>query len=190
MRGCAACGESNPARARFCLGCGQPLDDEAAVVPELRRSISIIFADLVGSTVLGESLDAEALRYVTGRYFETMRAAVERHEGTVEKFIGDAVVALFGVPRVREDDALRAVRAAADMRASLTALNDELQRDLAVTLQIRIGVNTGEVIVGEHRAGGSPATGDAVNVAARLEQAAAPVRCCSAAARTAWSGTR
>ena len=174
MRGCAACGESNPARARFCLGCGHPLDDEAAVVPELRRSISIIFADLVGSTVLGESLDAEALRYVTGRYFETMRAAVERHEGTVEKFIGDAVVALFGVPRVREDDALRAVRAAADMRASLTALNDELQRDLAVTLQIRIGVNTGEVIVGEHRAGGSPATGDAVNVAARLEQAAAP----------------
>ena len=174
MRGCAACGESNPARARFCLGCGRPLDDEPAAVPELRRSISIIFADLVGSTVLGESLDAEALRYVTGRYFETMRAAVERHEGTVEKFIGDAVVALFGVPRVREDDALRAVRAAADMRASLTALNDELQRDLAVTLQIRIGVNTGEVIVGEHRAGGSPATGDAVNLAARLEQAAGP----------------
>ena len=174
MRGCAACGESNPVRARFCLGCGRPLDDEPAVVPELRRSISIVFADLVGSTVLGESLDAEALRYVTGRYFETMRAAVELHEGTVEKFIGDAVVALFGVPRVREDDALRAVRAAADMRASLTALNEELQRDFAVTLQIRIGVNTGEVIVGEHRAGGSPATGDAVNVAARLEQAAGP----------------
>jgi class 3 adenylate cyclase/tetratricopeptide (TPR) repeat protein len=174
MRGCASCGESNPARARFCLGCGHPLDNEPAVVPELRRSISIIFADLVGSTVLGESLDAEALRYVTDRYFETMRAAVERHEGTVEKFIGDAVVALFGVPRVREDDALRAVRAAADMRASLTALNEELQRDLAVRLQIRIGVNTGEVIVGEHRAGGSPATGDAVNVAARLEQAAGP----------------
>ena len=174
MRGCAACGESNPARARFCLGCGRPLDDEPAAVPELRRSISIIFTDLVGSTVLGESLDAEALRYVTGRYFETMREAVERHEGTVEKFIGDAVVALFGVPRVREDDALRAVRAAADMRASLTALNDELKRDLAVTLQMRIGVNTGEVIIGEHRAGGSPATGDAVNVAARLEQAASP----------------
>jgi class 3 adenylate cyclase/tetratricopeptide (TPR) repeat protein len=174
MRCCAACGEDNPARARFCLGCGEPLDDVPAVVPELRRSISIVFADLVGSTVLGESLDAEALRYVTGRYFETMRAAVELHEGTVEKFIGDAVVALFGVPRVREDDALRAVRAAAGMRASLAALNDELQRDLAVTLQIRIGVNTGEVIVGEHRAGGSPATGDAVNVAARLEQAAGP----------------
>ena len=148
MRGCEACGESNPERARFCLSCGQPLNDKSEIVQGLRRSISIIFADLVGSTVLGESLDAEALRYVTGRYFDTMRAVVERHEGTVEKFIGDAVVALFGVPQVREDDALRAVRAAADMRASLTKLNDELQRDLAVALQIRIGVNTGEVIVG------------------------------------------
>src|ERR1700722_17448377 len=174
MRGCAAAREGNPARARLCRGCGRPRDAERGVGAELRRSIAIIFADLVGSTVLGESLDAEALRYATGRYFETMRAAVERHEGTVEKFIGDAVVALFGVPRVREDDALRAVRAAADMRASLTALNGELRRDLAVTLQIRIGVNTGEVIVGENRAGGSPATGDAVNVAARLEQAADP----------------
>jgi class 3 adenylate cyclase len=172
MASCSACGESNPARARFCLGCGHPLADEPAAVPEVRRNISIIFADLVGSTMLGESLEAEALRYVTGRYFETMRAAVERHEGTVEKFIGDAVVALFGVPRVREDDALRAVRAAADMGVSLTALNEELQRDLALTLQIRVGVNSGEVIVGEHRAGGSSATGDAVNVAARLEQAA------------------
>jgi len=172
MRGCGACGEENPARARFCLACGQPLDGEPDVLPELRRSVSMIFVDLVGSTVLGESLDAEALRYVTGRYFETMRAAVERHEGTVEKFIGDAVVALFGVPRVREDDALRAVRTAADMRASLGILNDELQRDLGVTLEIRIGVNTGEVIVGKSRAGGSSATGDAVNVAARLEQVA------------------
>jgi len=174
MRGCQVCGEINPARARFCLACGQPLADEPKEVPGLRRSISVIFADLVGSTTLGESLDAEALRYVTGRYFETMRLAVERHGGTVEKFIGDAVVAMFGVPRVREDDALRAVRAAADMRVSLTALNDELQRDLAVTLQVRIGVNTGEVIVAERRAGGSSATGDAVNVAARLEQAAGP----------------
>ena len=144
------------------------------MVPELRRSVSIIFADLVGSTVLGESLDAEALRSVTSRYFETMRAVIERHEGTVEKFIGDAVVALFGVPRVREDDALRAVRAAADMRASLTSLNGELQNDLAITLEVRVGVNTGEVIVGRSRAGGSSATGDAVNVAARLEQVAGP----------------
>ncbi len=174
MRDCVACGEVNPAHARFCLACGQPLGDESKSAAGLRRSISIIFADLVGSTALGESLDAEALRDITGRYFETMRLAADRHGGTVEKFIGDAVVAMFGVPRVREDDALRAVRAAADMLASLSTLNDELARDLGVTLQVRIGVNTGEVIVAEPRAGGSAATGDAVNVAARLEQAAAP----------------
>jgi class 3 adenylate cyclase len=174
MRVCTACGEGNPVHARFCLGCGSPLEVQAETVTELRRTISIIFADLVGSTMLGEALDAEALRYVTGRYFDTMRTAVERHEGTVEKFIGDAVVALFGVPRVREDDAFRAVRAAADMQTSLTTLNHELQRDLAITLQMRIGINTGEVIIGERRAGGSPATGDAVNIAARLEQAAGP----------------
>ena len=174
MGGCEACGEINPPRAHFCLACGQPLGDEPKTAPGRRRSISIIFADLVGSTALGESLDAEALRYVTGRYFETMRLVADRHGGTVEKFIGDAVVAMFGIPRVREDDALRAVRAAADMRASLATLNVELERDLAVTLQVRIGVNTGEVVVAERRAGGSPATGDAVNVAARLEQVAGP----------------
>jgi class 3 adenylate cyclase len=174
MRGCTACGESNPVHARFCLGCGLPLEAQTEAAAELRRTISIVFADLVGSTMLGEALDAEALRYVTGRYFDTMRTAVERHGGTVEKFIGDAVVALFGVPRVREDDAFRAVRAAADMQTSLTTLNDELRRDLAIALQMRIGINTGEVIVGERRAGGSPATGDAVNIAARLEQAAGP----------------
>ena len=134
----------------------------------------MVFADLVGSTVLGEALDAEALRHVTGCYFDAMRRAAERHGGSVEKFIGDAVVAVFGVPRVREDDALRAVRAAAEMRGSLAELNDELGRDLGVALEVRIGVNTGEVIVGERRGGGSGATGDAVNVAARLEQAAGP----------------
>ena len=141
---------------------------------QLRRTISVVFADLVGSTVLGESLDAEALRHVTDRYFEVMRRAAERHGGSVEEFIGDAVVAVFGMPRVREDDALRAVRAAAEMRTLLVALNDELGRDLAVALAVRIGVNTGEVIVGGRGAGGSAVTGDAVNVAARLEQAAGP----------------
>jgi class 3 adenylate cyclase len=151
---CPACGESNPERARFCLGCAEPLR-AAAVVHELRRDVSIIFIDLVGSTALGDTLDVEALRYVTGRYFETMRAVVERHGGSVEKFIGDAVVAVFGAPRVREDDALRAVRAALDVGAALEGLNLELKRDLAITLEIRVGVNTGGVIVGDSRAGGS-----------------------------------
>ena len=175
MRECPACAEPNPERARFCLACGHPLSaDDTVKTAELRRTVSLVFADLAGSTVLGEALDAEPLRYVTGRFFEAMRAAVEKHGGTVEKFIGDAVVAVFGTPRVREDDALRAVRAADDMRRGLAVLNEELERDYRVRLQVRIGVNTGQVVVGDDRAGGSLATGDAVNVAARLEQTAGP----------------
>ena len=121
----------------------------------------MVFCDVVGSTVLGESTDPEALRGLLARYFERMKAIVERHGGTVEKFIGDAVMAVFGVPVVHEDDALRALRAAQEMRDVLPTL----------AIQGRIGVMTGEVVTGtEERL----ATGDAVNVAARLEQAAAP----------------
>src|SRR5687768_16618743 len=108
------------------------------------------------------------------RYFEEMRAVVERHDGTVEKFIGDAVMAVFGIPQVHEDDALRAVRAAADMHERLEALNGELEREWDVRLEMRIGVNTGEVVACDPATGPSLAVGDAVNVAARLEQAAEP----------------
>jgi hypothetical protein len=107
------------------------------------------------------------------RYFDEMRVALERHGGTVEKFIGDAVMAVFGVPNVHEDDALRAVRAAGEMREALVALNKELERDHGVSLAARIGVNTGEVVAGDPQ-GQTLVTGDAVNVAARLEQAADP----------------
>src|SRR5437870_2334291 len=105
------------------------------------------------------------------RYFETAKAVVERHGGTVEKFVGDAVMAVFGIPVVHEDDALRAVRAAQDLREALTVLNTELADSYGTRLELRTGVNTGEVVTGtEERL----ATGDAVNVAARLEQAAQP----------------
>ena len=107
-----------------------------------------------------------------GRYFDEMRTILERHDGTVEKFIGDAVMAVFGVPVVHEDDALRAVRAARQMRDGLEELNKELERDHGVTIAARIGVNTGEVVAGTTAQ--TLATGDAVNVAARLEQAAGP----------------
>ena len=126
---------------------------------------------MTGSTALGERLDPESLRRVMASYFEVARGCLERHGGTVEKFIGDAVMAVFGVPAMHEDDALRALRAAVDLRESLAVLNDELERDYGVSLQLRTGVNTGEVVTGtEERL----ATGDAVNVAARLEQAARP----------------
>ncbi len=131
-----------------------------------------MFADVTGSTALGERLDPEALRRVMGRYFDEMSAVIERHGGTVEKFIGDAVMAVFGIPRLHEDDPLRAVRAAAGMREALTGLNADLERDHGVGLAARIGVNTGEVVTGDAGSDQRLVTGDAVNVAARLEQAA------------------
>ena len=141
---------------------------------DVRRVVTIVFADVTGSTSLGERLDPEALRRVMGRYFDEMSAVIERHGGTVEKFIGDAVMAVFGIPRLHEDDALRAVRAAVGMREALEALNLELEREHGVGIAARIGVNTGEVVAGDPSAGQRLVTGDAVNVAARLEQAASP----------------
>ncbi|MFL5767949.1 MAG: ATP-binding protein [Actinomycetota bacterium] len=141
---------------------------------EVRKTVTILFSDVVGSTSLGEQLDPESLRGVMSRYFDEMRAAIERHGGTVEKFIGDAVMAVFGVPTVHEDDALRALRAASEMRDLLTTLNAELERGWRAHLEIRTGVNTGQVVAVDPTDDQTFVTGDAVNVAARLEQAAEP----------------
>jgi class 3 adenylate cyclase/tetratricopeptide (TPR) repeat protein len=141
---------------------------------EMRKIVTIVFADISGSTRLGEELDAEVLRRVMERYFEEMRSILEHHGGTVEKFIGDAVMAAFGIPVAHEDDALRAIRAAVDMRVLLSDLNEELARERGMTLAVRTGINTGEVVVGDPAEGHFYASGDAVNVAARLEQAARP----------------
>ena len=168
---CPRCGEGNPDRARFCLACGTALAEAEVAATETRKVVTILFTDVTGSTSLGERLDPESLRGVMGRYFNLARGVVERHGGTVEKFIGDAVMVVFGVPQVHEDDALRAVRAAVELADELAALNDELERTYDVRLELRTGVYTGEVAVG---AGEVFATGDAVNVAARLEQGAAP----------------
>ena len=132
----------------------------------------MLFCDLAGSTSLGEQLDAESLRRVMQRYYGETRAVLERHGGTVEKFIGDAVMSVFGIPRLHEDDALRAVRAAAELREVLAALNEELEPSFGLRLDVRIGLNTGEVVTEEGAPGDSLATGDAVNIAARLEQVA------------------
>ena len=157
---CPACGQENPDGFKFCGNCGAPLAD---VEPprEVRKTVTVVFCDLTGSTALGDVTDPETLRATMRGYYDEMRTILERHGGTVEKFIGDAVMAVFGVPVAHEDDALRAVRAAWEMRAAVPALG----------LRARIGVNTGEVVAGE---GDALVTGDAVNVAARLEQAAEP----------------
>jgi class 3 adenylate cyclase/tetratricopeptide (TPR) repeat protein len=155
---CAVCGYQATQAFKFCPECG------AAALPggqERRKVVTVLFCDVVGSTALGESTDPEALRTLLARYFERMKEAVERHGGTVEKFIGDAVMAVFGIPVVHEDDALRACRAAAEMREAFTKL----------AVEGRIGITTGEVVTGtEERL----VTGAAVNVAARLQQAARP----------------
>src|SRR5688500_13353813 len=134
---------------------------------------SICFRDGPGSTALGERLDPEVLRRLITQYFEDMRVVLTRHGGTVEKFIGDAVMAVFGVPVVHEDDAIRAVRAAFEMRDLVAQITTPGTNETGA-LQVRIGVNTGDVIAGDASAGHGFVSGDAVNVAARLEQAAQP----------------
>src|SRR5438045_7807547 len=157
MPTCASCGHELPEGAKFCLECGAPVAPAAAPREQL-KTVTVRFCDVAGSTVLRESTDPEALRALLARYFERMKEIVERHGGSVEKFVGDAVMAVFGVPVVHEDDALRACRAAVEMRNALPELG----------IRGRIGVNTGEVVTGtEERL----ATGEAVNVAGRVEQA-------------------
>jgi class 3 adenylate cyclase/tetratricopeptide (TPR) repeat protein len=157
---CPACGKELPGEFPFCPFCGAPLL-EGEAPREVRKTVTVLFCDLTGSTALGAATDPEALRATMRGYYDEMRAILERHGGTVEKFVGDAVMAVFGVPLAHEDDAVRAVRAAWEMRSAVRALG----------LAARIGVNTGEVVAGE---GDTLVTGDAVNVAARLEQAAEP----------------
>ncbi len=166
MAACAHCGAALPADARFCPGCAAPV--EAAAPPaEERKLATVLFADLVGSTALGAEEDPERTRALLDRFYDAMVEEIERAGGTVEKFAGDAVMAAFGAPASQEDHAERALHAALSMRRRLEELFDG-------RLELRIGVNTGELVVGRPREGSSFVTGDAVNVCARLEQAAGP----------------
>ncbi len=156
------------------MACGFEL---AGRVPrqQVRKTVTVVFSDLVGSTDVGERLDPEALREVLAEYFTRMRAAVERHGGVVERLLGDAVIAVFGLPVAHEDDALRAVRAAVDMRTALIQVNEGLPRGLDLQISARTGVNTGEVLIADDALSGvmtGDVVGDVVNVAARLEGAA------------------
>ena len=171
MQTCPGCGEENPDRFRLCGYCGSVLAPQPPP-QEVRKTVTVVFCDLKGSTELGDRLDSEALREVLALYFSAMKPVLEGHGGTIEKYIGDAIMAVFGLPRMHEDDALRAVRAAAEMGEALAELNVTLRAGFGVTLENRTGVNTGEVVTGEGGGAQRLATGDTVNVAARLEQVA------------------
>jgi len=149
---------------------------EAPTAPaaETRKTVTVLFCDATSSTALGERIDPESLRGLMTRYFDVMREVIEFHGGVVEKFIGDAVMAVFGVPVVHEDDALRACRAGVEIRSRLAGLEAEIQAERGATVEWRMGINTGEVVAGDGVSGQRIVTGDAVNVAARLEGAAAP----------------
>lgn len=211
---CPNCGAVNPPTARFCNQCGFPLDGQPTPAPapalspalpvetpdavaddasaadglqeetEQRRIVTVLFADLANSTALAESLDAEEMRAILADFFSAMSREIHRHGGSVEKYIGDAIMAVFGLPTAHEDDPIRAIRAAIDMQASLRALNAALASDDYASddegarpeLRLRIGINTGEVAAAAAPREGQDflITGDPVNVAARLQQLAMP----------------
>ncbi len=173
MSTCATCGAENTADSRFCKSCGAQIVT-AAATRETRKTVTVLFIDAVSSTALGEQMDPESLRGVMTSYFDAMRQTIEGHGGALEKFIGDAVMAIFGVPTLHEDDALRACRAAIKIRRRLTDVEPQLRADRGVVIEWRMGINTGPVVAGDVAAGQRMVTGDAVNVAARLEAAAAP----------------
>jgi class 3 adenylate cyclase/predicted ATPase len=168
---CGSCATENPPQARFCLACGSPVGIAVESV-RVRRLATVVFCDLVGSTALGDRLDPETLRTVMQAYYGAMRTAIERHGGLVEKFIGDAVVGVFGIPQTHEDDALRALRAAFEMRDAIPDLNARLGT-YGVALQVRLGLQSGEVFSDDAAATFGAIAGDAFNVAARLQASAA-----------------
>src|SRR5436190_22804804 len=173
---CPSCGRENPADARFCNTSGTALAPVPATRKE-RKFATALFADLVGSTALAEQEDPEVVQSVVGRTFDRLAEEIGRFEGLLEKFMGDAVLAVFGVPRSHEDDAERAVRAALEMQAVLSELNRGFSAEGKPVLAMRIGVEAGEVLVDLERASGARdrmLTGDAVNTASRLQSAAAP----------------
>jgi class 3 adenylate cyclase len=169
VRTCASCGSPNPDPARFCNACGGRLTAHEAT--PRRRIVAALFCDLVGSTALAERTDPEVLKRILDGYFGSMRTSIERHGGTVEKFIGDAVVGAFGIPTSHEDDALRAVRAALEMRSAA----DDLDRELGgrdARIQVRIAIDAGEIFADDGAAISGRVAGDVFNTAARLQSTA------------------
>ena len=172
MSACPNCGQPNADAARFCSNCGHTLLTRVGV--EERRHVTALFADMVASTSMADRLDPEVVRSVMSEFFERAAAEVRQRGGSLEQFRGDAVMALFGLQRAHEDDPERAVRAAFAVRESLAALAPDALERHGIALAVRIGVEAGEVVVGDPFGGSTMATGDALNLAARLEERAGP----------------
>src|SRR2546425_4840399 len=167
---CGRCGTELPAEARFCPACGAPVEEAPA--GEMLKLVTVLFADVVGSTTRAEEMHPEDVRAVMADYFAAMSEEITAEGGTIEKYVGDAIMAVFGVPAAHEDDPIRAVRAGRRMLTRLERWNEG--RSEAERLAIRIGINTGEVLAGASAGQDLLVTGDAVNVAARIQQAAEP----------------
>jgi class 3 adenylate cyclase len=172
MASCPRCGVAAAETARFCSACGARLAVDPGRTVHSRKILTVMFADVVGFTSLAERIDPEALQQVMSRFIGEMRQIIVRHGGTIEKLIGDAIMVLFGVPVIHEDDAARAARCGLEMRAALETLNDEIEARWGERLEIHIGINTGEVMVGPGDDGATVTYGDAVNVAKRLQEGA------------------
>ncbi len=168
------CGAENPDNANFCLACGRRLAAVPAADRDVLRTVTVVFTDVVDSVGLASRLGTETWRSVVSRYFEKARAVLEQYGGTVQKFAGDAVMAVFGVEELHEDDAVRAVSAAFELHRALPGLNDELEREWKVRLALHTGVNTGEVTVDYPVEEHMLVLGEAINLAARLQSAAGP----------------
>src|SRR3954466_13661985 len=174
MASCPRCGRATEEGTSYCSACGARLARNGSPIPQARKTVTVLFCDVSGFTSLGERLDPESLQQLMSRWFGETRRIVEHHAGTVEKYMGDAVMAVFGVPVVHEDDAARAARTALEMHETLDHLNDELEGRWGVRLEIHTGLNTGEVVVGSAPGGDLSTVGDVVNVAQRLEASAPP----------------
>jgi class 3 adenylate cyclase/tetratricopeptide (TPR) repeat protein len=173
MPACPRCGAAAGEAARFCSACGAPLAGDPAPPVQARKVVTVMFADVSGFTALAERHDPESLQQVMSRYFAEMRRVVELHGGTVDMVLGDAIMALFGVPVLHEDDAVRAARCSLEMREALDTLNDEIDAHWGERLRIHTGINTGEVVIGPGDDGQPVTYGDTVNVARRLQESAA-----------------
>jgi class 3 adenylate cyclase len=192
---CTICGAQNPEGSRFCNACGARLPAAAETAPERsgeRRVVTMLFCDVRGSTAMAETLDAEGWTDVMNSAYELLIEPVVRHEGTVARLMGDAILAFFGAPTAHEDDPQRAVMAGLEIVSAISPFKERLRAERGLDLDVRVGINTGPVVVGQV---GSDlrheytAMGDAVNVAARMEQTAEPGRCRSPMTRTGSSPT-